>query len=164
MAHLQSLFNNNIFKSYDDNLVAVFTYCSNEIPPWRERRRSWTTWSFIMAAPIRTSEWPFRYLVAECITISAPSSNGLWVPIYKIVSILDDAMTHKPIYNLLWEETWKYGERNVLSTANRMSPLFLFLVLWTILATRSISTSFIVGLLGLSIHTSLLQRTHTRQI
>ena len=28
------------------------------------------------SAPATTSEWPFRYLVAECITTSAPSASG----------------------------------------------------------------------------------------
>ena len=27
-------------------------------------------------APATTSEWPLRYLVAECITMSAPSARG----------------------------------------------------------------------------------------
>ena len=30
----------------------------------------------VTSAPAITSEWPFRYLVAECITMSAPSSIG----------------------------------------------------------------------------------------
>ncbi|MNV80404.1 hypothetical protein D3C71_1740060 [compost metagenome] len=25
------------------------------------------------------SEWPFRYLVAECMTTSAPSASGCWL-------------------------------------------------------------------------------------
>ncbi len=28
------------------------------------------------SAPARTSEWPLRYLVAECMTMSAPSASG----------------------------------------------------------------------------------------
>ncbi len=29
------------------------------------------------SAPAMTSEWPLRYLVAECMTMSAPSDSGL---------------------------------------------------------------------------------------
>ena len=29
------------------------------------------------STPATTSEWPFRYFVAECITMSAPSESGL---------------------------------------------------------------------------------------
>ena len=29
--------------------------------------------------PPMTSEWPFRYLVAECMTTSAPSFSGCWL-------------------------------------------------------------------------------------
>ena len=50
-------------------------------------------------------------------------------------------------------DTWKYGDRNVLSTANRM--LFL---LRAIPATFSISIIFIVGLDGVSIHINYIQR------
>jgi hypothetical protein len=30
----------------------------------------------VASAPAITSEWPFRYLVAECMTIAAPRSMG----------------------------------------------------------------------------------------
>ena len=29
--------------------------------------------------PAITSPWPFKYLVAECKTTSAPNSSGLWI-------------------------------------------------------------------------------------
>ena len=32
-----------------------------------------------MAAPPITSEWPLRYLVVECTTMSKPSSSGRWI-------------------------------------------------------------------------------------
>ncbi len=49
--------------------------------PWRSggrragraARRRWP-----ITAPPTTSEWPFRYLVVECTTRSAPSSSGRW--------------------------------------------------------------------------------------
>lgn len=34
--------------------------------------------SFVTAAPMITSEWPFIYFVKEYITISAPNSSGRW--------------------------------------------------------------------------------------
>ena len=30
----------------------------------------------VASAPAMTSEWPLRYFVAECMTISAPSASG----------------------------------------------------------------------------------------
>ena len=35
--------------------------------------------SLTTSIPPMTSEWPFRYFVVECITTSAPSSNGFWL-------------------------------------------------------------------------------------
>ena len=52
--------------------------------------------SFIINAPCITSLWPPKYLVAECITISAPWSNGFC----------------------------KYGEAKVLSTHNNAWAVF----------------------------------------
>ena len=34
--------------------------------------------SFTTSAPPTMSEWPFRYLVTECMTTSAPCSSGRW--------------------------------------------------------------------------------------
>ena len=40
-------------------------------------RRSWrSAFSPTTSTPPTMSEWPFRYLVAECMTMSKPSSSG----------------------------------------------------------------------------------------
>jgi hypothetical protein len=45
--------------------------------------------SFIIKAPAITSECPARYFVAECITISAPKSNGFCK--YGVAKVLSTA-------------------------------------------------------------------------
>ena len=40
------------------------------------RSRDHDSLSRAFAAPATTSEWPLRYLVAECMTMSAPSASG----------------------------------------------------------------------------------------
>ncbi|MNV68446.1 hypothetical protein D3C71_1612990 [compost metagenome] len=35
--------------------------------------------SLATRTPPTMSEWPFRYLVAECMTTSAPRANGCWL-------------------------------------------------------------------------------------
>ena len=35
--------------------------------------------SFTTSPPPMTSEWPFRYLVVEWMTTSAPNSSGRWL-------------------------------------------------------------------------------------
>ena len=57
--------------------------------------------SLTIKAPIITSECPPRYLVAECITISAPNSKG----------------------------SCKYGVAKVLSTATKIALLFCLTIL-----------------------------------
>ena len=44
---------------------------------WISRKRSLCSGLVPMSAPPRPSEWPLRYLVVECITMSAPSASGL---------------------------------------------------------------------------------------
>ena len=72
------------------------------------------------ATPPTMSEWPFRYLVVECTTASAPSSSGRWIQ----------------------------GLAKVLSTTVQMPrPLAKR-------TTASMSTSFSIGLVGVSIQIS----------
>jgi hypothetical protein len=46
--------------------------------------------SAMTATPPMTSEWPFRYFVAECTTISMPSSSGRWL--YGLANVLSAAV------------------------------------------------------------------------
>ena len=41
--------------------------------------RSPSSASLTIATPPTMSEWPFRNFVAECMTMSAPSSSGRWI-------------------------------------------------------------------------------------
>ena len=44
---------------------------------WTSRKRSLCSGFEPISAPPRPSEWPLRYFVVECITMSAPSASGL---------------------------------------------------------------------------------------
>jgi hypothetical protein len=50
--------------------------------------------SFIIKAPAITSECPARYFVAECITISAPKSNGFCK--YGVAKVLSAKALYSP--------------------------------------------------------------------
>ena len=45
---------------------------------WKNLSCSASAGSFVMEAPPSTSEWPLRYFVVECMTMSAPSFRGAW--------------------------------------------------------------------------------------
>jgi len=44
----------------------------------KKYRRSAIVGSFVAAKPPIESEWPPRYFVVECTTMSAPRSRGCW--------------------------------------------------------------------------------------
>ena len=52
------------------------------MPPtefWRNFSSFANSASPVTSAPPMMSEWPFRYLVAECMTMSAPRLSGCWL-------------------------------------------------------------------------------------